>query len=465
MNTIDLAVRRKPGDGLIEARSPLRLRVEMQCRVPAARDSQQVAVDGRGAAISGDRPDHDAAQRFPPACADDHAAGVERDRTHDLLCREAWRVAWIDNRRDLGAGLGQCRGAAIGVVIVGKQNGAPARQDGIATDISLDGARQHDPGSVVARKDERPFQRAGREHDLPRPNVPQPQARHSGGRGRPEQLTDALGRDDIIVVIAPERASRRQQPDFRHRRQLGDRLRGPAGAIIVIDLMSPAQQRAAKKRVAVGEYDARAAAAGRKCRRQPGRSGADDEHIAMRVPLIVARRIGRSRRTPEPGHAAQCRLPQIAPQAARPDKGLVIETGWKQRCDTADQRADITVETRPGMLARRLQPVIQRDVGGAAVGFGEVAGLELNQRRGLLRSRREYSARPVVLEAARDEAHAIRQQCRSERVAGVALVLLSVEGEAQNPAAVDLAAARQAKGLGHGPPRKFVMPEGGSPIL
>src|SRR5207244_10956058 len=66
----------------------------------------------------------------------------------------------------------------------------------------------------------------------------------------------------------------------------------------------------------------------------------------------------------EPGHAAQCRLPHIAPQAARPDKGFVVEAGRKQRCDTADQRADIMAETRPGMLARRLQPVIQRDVRG-----------------------------------------------------------------------------------------------------
>jgi len=72
----------------------------------------------------------------------------------------------------------------------------------------------------------------------------------------------------------------------------------------------------------------------------------------------------------------------------------------------------------------------------------------------------------VVFEAARDEAHAIRQQCRSERVAGMAVVLLPVEGKTQHPAAVDLAAARQTKGLGHGPPPwEFITPGGGSPIL
>ena len=79
------------------------------------------------------------------------------------------------------------------------------------------------------------------------------------------------------------------------------------------------------------------------------------------------------------------------------------------------------------MLARRPQPVIKDDVGGAAVGFGKAAGFELNQRRGFLRPGRKYPARPVVFEAARDKPHAIRQQCRGERVAGMALVFLPVE--------------------------------------
>ena len=421
----------------------------MQGRVPPARHRKEVAVDYRVAAASGDRSDRNAAQRLMPARPDDHAAGIERDRTHDLLCREARLVAWIDNRRDLGAGRGQCRGGAIGIVIVGKHDGAPSRQDGIMPDVALDGARQHDPGPVVAGKDERPLQGAGRQHDVPRPDMPQPKARQSGGRRRSEQIPDALGGDKVIVVIAPEHGGRGQQPDLRHRRQFGHRLGGPGGAVLLANAVCATQQRAAKKRVAVGEDDARAAAPGGERCRQPSRSGADHQHIAMRVPLIVARRIARCRRMPEPGHMPQRWLPQIAPQAARPDKRLVVKAGGKQWGDAPDQRAEIILETRPGMLARRPQPIIKGDVGGAAIGFGKAARFELNQRGGFLRPRRKYPARPMVFEAARDKPQAIRQQSRGERVAGMAFVVLPVEAEAQDPAAVDLAAARQPEGLRH----------------
>ena len=51
---------------------------------------------------------------------------------------------------------------------------------------------------------------------------------------------------------------------------------------------------------------------------------------------------------------------------------------------------------------------------------------------------------PEELSTHMDEAYAVRQQRRGERVAGMPLVLRAVEGEAQHAAAVDLAAPRQA---------------------
>src|SRR5947207_14413369 len=113
----------------------------------------------------------------------------------------------------------------------------------------------------------------------------------------------------------------------------------------------------------------------------------------MPVTLIVARLIARCRRMPEPGHMPQRWLPQIAPQPARPDKRLVVKAGGKQWGDAPDQRAEIILETRPGMLARRPQPIIEGDVGGAAIGFGKAARFELNQRGGFLRPRRKYPDR------------------------------------------------------------------------
>ena len=104
------------------------------------------------------------------------------------------------------------------------------------------------------------------------------------------------------------------------------------------------------------------------------------------------------------------------------------------------------------MLAYCAQSVIKRDVGGAAIGFGEAAALQLDQRGGFFRPGRENAARPVVFEAARNQPHAIRQERRGERVAGMALISLAVKGKTQHPAAVDLAAGGKPEGLGHGPP-------------
>ena len=82
---------------------------------------------------------------------------------------------------------------------------------------------------------------------------------------------------------------------------------------------------------------------------------------------------------------------------------------------------------------------------------------ELDQRVGLLRAGGDDAAGPVILEAAPHQMHAVGEQGGGEGVAGMALVALAVEGEADGLGAVDAAALEQAEGLlAHG---------WGSPIL
>ena len=182
----------------------------------------------------------------------------------------------------------------------------------------------------------------------------------------------------------------------------------------------------------------------------------------MTVAFVVTRRVRQLGRLAKPGHPAQQRLPYMPPEGARLHEGFIVEAGREQRREAADQRAEISLEPRPGMLARCAQAVVKRDVGGAAVGLGKSAALQLNQRGRFFRPGREDAARPVIFEAARDQAHAICQQSCGERVAGMAFVFLSVEGEAQNLPAIDLAAGRKPEALGHGP---VLWCCGGSPIL
>jgi hypothetical protein len=58
------------------------------------------------------------------------------------------------------------------------------------------------------------------------------------------------------------------------------------------------------------------------------------------------------------------------------DEGLVLEAGREQRGEPAGKGAKIDGQARPGMLARRAEPVIERDVGRPAVGLGNGAGFE-----------------------------------------------------------------------------------------
>ncbi len=118
------------------------------------------------------------------------------------------------------------------------------------------------------------------------------------------------------------------------------------------------------------------------------------------------------------------------------------------------------------MLARRAQPVVEGHFGGPAVGFAMGTGFELDEGRRLLCAGREDAARAVVFEAARDEAHAVGEQCRGQRIAGMALIATPVKPEVEEPAAVDeaadLEAERLEQRLDHGPRLRA---GGASPIL
>ena len=95
---------------------------------------------------------------------------------------------------------------------------------------------------------------------------------------------------------------------------------------------------------------------------------------------------------------------------------------------------------------------MQRHLGRAQVGR-ETAGTALNshQRVRLLGARRQNAPRTVIFVGSADEMHAVGEQGRRERVAGVALVGIAVEGEAQRAAAVDPAARPDAKAGAHRP--------------
>ena len=105
-------------------------------------------------------------------------------------------------------------------------------------------------------------------------------------------------------------------------------------------------------------------------------------------------------------------------------------------------------QRRPPVLAGGGEPLIELGHGRARVGLATRAVAQFNERVGLLGAGGEDAARPVIFERAPHETHAVRQQRRGQRVAGIPAIGLAVEGERQRARAVDEPAARQAKARG-----------------
>src|SRR5579864_8645449 len=214
----------------------------------------------------------------------------------------------------------------------------------------------------------------------------------------------------------------------------------PADAPAVIE------QAAAEPATFVHQHHARPAPSGRASRRESGRSGADDEDIAMEVSVLVAIGVSLARAAAHAGHATNVRLVSYPP-SGRPLECLVIESGGQETRKEAGCGAEIEIDGRPAILAGCHQTFEEFDLRSSAVRLGARAQPELNQRIGLLGTDAEHAARAVVLETAADDAHAIGQQRGSKRIAGIALVAPTVEDEGEWLRAVNEPAGRIAKQL------------------
>jgi hypothetical protein len=215
------------------------------------------------------------------------------------------------------------------------------------------------------------------------------------------------------------------------------------------------EQRAAELRLLVDEDDPRPGGAGGQRGDDARRTRAHHQHVAMGIGLAVAIRIGRLGRLAEAGGAADDML-VFHPGAGRPHEGLVVEAGREITRQQIVDAADVEAQRRPAVLALGDEAVIELDLGGAHIGLGAIARAQLDQRIGLVGARGHDAARAMIFEAPPDEMDAIGEQGRGKGVAGIALVALAVEGEAERPGAVDAAAPGRTMGL---------LAHGCSPIL
>ena len=323
---------RNEGIDLIRPPRPsAEVRGQSQAGIPAA---------GHGEGI--DRQPRDAPLRVAngdalhAACAVgvDHVRTEEDARLEPLGTLEYGRcdlTSRIDDGLDRNAGGGELKSGPPAVIARGEYRDAPSRRHGEAVQVAAHRGRQHDAGSIVAAENDRPFDRAGREHRAHCDDLPQPLTRQMGRRLR-QMVRDALqrpkgsGAAEPVVVCAKHRSSL-HQTYFRHRTQFGLGPPRPIAAAQVVDFMALEVEAPAEQKILIAENDPGAAASGGERSSETGRAATDDEHIAECVCLLVRVRIRLVACATETGRAPNQRFVNFLPERRRPHESLVVETG------------------------------------------------------------------------------------------------------------------------------------------
>src|SRR5205823_4248041 len=102
------------------------------------------------------------------------------------------------------------------------------------------------------------------------------------------------------------------------------------------------------------------------------------------------------------------------------------------------------------VLAFGAQTLVQLNLGRAQIGcITRIVAPYADQRVRFVRARAQNAARPVVLERAPNQMHAVGEQRRGKRVPCEPLVAASVEAEAERAGAVDSAAFRRTETRAH----------------
>ena len=157
-----LRLNRDAGDGARKLGAPCRLRAglarQVDVRIPAARDAEQVGLDRLGVSAVSATMDFDSA----PVETRDFAseAHIEPGRLRTLRPS-------IDHDHSLEPRFLQGARRRIGAVVVREHDRAAARRDAEPAQIDERRPRHHDAGPVVARESDQPLRCAGRQHDLP----------------------------------------------------------------------------------------------------------------------------------------------------------------------------------------------------------------------------------------------------------------------------------------------------------
>lgn len=275
----------------------------MNHRAVAAGTGHQIALEpfaraGHGVRLDVDR-GHTGSGHVLAATGFNHcAAGQDADALGPGFFhqRTAWVAAGIGDGHHLQAGIKPIQGHAVGVIVVGAQDQLLARRDAVATHVGGDRTSQHVARYVVVAVDQRPLARAGRQDHALGANPVDALAHLADRSAVAEVVGEALvNGQEVMVVVTVDRGTWQQQ-HVRGVLEFGDNAGDPFGGRLAVEAFTGVEQAAAELFLFISEDHPRPAACSRQCRGQASRAGADDQHVAVLVHVVVSVRIVFGRR-------------------------------------------------------------------------------------------------------------------------------------------------------------------------
>jgi hypothetical protein len=363
-----------------------------------------------------------------------------------MPCRRA--AAGRSPSRPAARGSTTVTAALVAAVVVGEHHRIAARQHAITVDVRRHRRSEHHARQIVIAEHQRPLVRTGCQHYASGADFPQQLACAFTRRHR-QMVSQSLYHRDEVVILVAECGAARQHLHVGHRSERRFDLLDPLHALAAVDFGLARQQAAAQFALVVDQNHARAGCARGVRGRQAARTAADHQYVAVAEAFVVAVCIARVRRGAEARRRANF-LFVFRPPFARPHEGLVVEAGRQKARELLVDRHPVVFEARLRIYAMGNQPLIQLDFGGACIGHRILAALQLHDRIRFRHVGADNAARPVILEAASNEMHAVGEQRRGQRIALKALIRTAIKGEFQRNRAIDAPAGAQTVVLAHG---------------
>ena len=344
-----MAIRAEALESIVKAYLATIVAPQVQRRIPAARHGDEIASNllltyhpALALAIGGDFDIGDVESAETGVDGRDHRSGIDLD-SHlaglDGKCAFSPRPR-IDNPHRDACGL-QHHGRLVGVVIVGEDDAFRTGGNAIALDHAARRTCQHDAGTVVVGKGNRPFDGTGGEDHLLRPDLPQPVAWSARCQQGRVVIGNALEQHQEIMVPVADDGCAVQHMDIIGGGQ-GHGLRCcPFGLRLAVNTTAGDIRQSAKTRVLIGDDDLRTR--GRRCFgcSEARNASTDHQHIAMHVDVLISIWIAAFRCPPQTRRAADEGFVDMLPERDRPHEGLVVEAAGQEARHRIVDGADI----------------------------------------------------------------------------------------------------------------------------